>query len=112
MIIYYIFLKGLVFDIKTEYDEMVDSKWYNTKTLFLERINQLPELEDGWQNDFKSSKGKGYGNSYGERKFGAKKFGFDRDNKTRGFNRDNSNNKRKFPENKSSEMNKKIKFND
>ena len=54
-------MKGLVFDIKTEFEETIDSKWYNTKTLILERINELPELEDGWQNDSGNGGGGGGG---------------------------------------------------
>jgi hypothetical protein len=132
-------LKGLVFDIKTEFEETIDSKWYNTKTLILERINELPELEDGWQNDSGNGGGRGFGNGGGgggfggDRRGGRGKFdsrggnksgGFGGGNRSGGFGggnrggfgKDNSfNNKRKFSESNgggNDSSNKKIKFTD
>jgi hypothetical protein len=133
-------LKGLVFDIKTEFEETIDSKWYNTKTLILERINELPELEDGWQNDSGNGGGRGFGNGGGggggfggDRRGGRGKFdsrggnksgGFGGGNRSGGFGggnrggfgKDNSfNNKRKFSESNgggNDSSDKKIKFTD
>ena len=134
LVIFFFLLKGLVFDIKTEFEEFVDSKWYNTKTLFLERLTELPELEDGWQNEANNGgsrgggRGFGSGNGFGERR-GARGGGsrFDsRSNSGRGGGfgnkggfggRDNKsgfNNKRKFGDSNGGgeSANKKIKFTD
>jgi hypothetical protein len=123
--------KGLVFDVLSEYDELIQKNWFNTKSLELKALTELPDIE---QESFSSGGGgRGYGNGrgggYGDRNGGG---GFRRDGRGGsgrggrggggrfggrdsggGFGRGNSNgfsNKRKFDEASSASSNKKIKF--
>jgi hypothetical protein len=38
--------KGLVFDVSSEYDELIQEKWFNTKSLELKPVTELPEVEE------------------------------------------------------------------
>ncbi len=37
--------KGLVFDVSSEYDDLIAEKWFNTKALELKMLTELPEVE-------------------------------------------------------------------
>lgn len=131
--------KGLVFDVLSEYDDLIQEKWFNTKSLELKALTELPEIE---QETSFSSGGRGYGDRNGRggggggfRRDGGGGGGFRRDGgggrgfggrggrgggggrfggrDSGGFGRGNSNgmsNKRKFDEASSASSNKKIKF--
>ena len=38
--------KGLVFDVSSECDDLILEKWFNTKSLEMKIIEELPELEE------------------------------------------------------------------
>ena len=38
--------KALVFDVSSEYDELITEKWFNTKSLEMKVVTELPELEE------------------------------------------------------------------
>ena len=37
--------KGLVFDVLSEYDDLIQEKWFNTKSLEMRVLTELPEVE-------------------------------------------------------------------
>ncbi len=124
--------KGLVFDVSSEYDEVIAEKWFNTKSLSLEQLTVLPELEEervnpsrngfgrsgggGGGGGFRGGNNRGRGGDRGGRgrgdrggrgRGGGGRFG-GRDGGSEGFS-----NKRKFDEASSrANNNKKIKFDD
>ena len=38
--------KGLVFDVSSDCDELILEKWFNTKSLEMKIVEELPELEE------------------------------------------------------------------
>ena len=38
--------KGLVFDVSSDCDDLILEKWFNTKSLEMKIIEELPELEE------------------------------------------------------------------
>ncbi len=36
---------GLVFDVSSEYDELITEKWYDTASLGLKAVTEMPEIE-------------------------------------------------------------------
>ncbi|RNA12813.1 nucleolar RNA helicase 2-like, partial [Brachionus plicatilis] len=38
--------QGLVFDVSSEYDDLIQEKWFNTKSLELKPVTELPEIEE------------------------------------------------------------------
>jgi hypothetical protein len=38
--------KGLVFDIDSSYDDLIQEKWFNSKALELKLLTELPDLEE------------------------------------------------------------------
>lgn len=96
-------MKGLVFDLLSQFDETIEAKWYDTKQLFLKQINSLPELENN-----QNSKFSGFNASGNFRK--RTNSGVNEARKSEGFK---MNFKRKIFENNYTENpNKKIKFDD
>ena len=58
--------KGLVFDLSSEYDDMIQEKWFNTKSLEMKPITELPEVEQ------EVSQGGGFRDRRGGGRFGDK----------------------------------------
>lgn len=42
----YVSFQGLVFDISSEYDELIEKKWFNSNSLELKKLTELPELDE------------------------------------------------------------------
>jgi ATP-dependent RNA helicase DDX21 len=61
--------KGLVFDVASEYDDLIQEKWYNTKALELKVLKELPELEEE-KGGFGGFSGGGGGGRFGNRQGG------------------------------------------
>ncbi len=73
--------KGLVFDVASEYDDLIQEKWYNTKALELKALKELPELEEE-KGGFSGGGGRsggdrrgGFGNGGGGGRFGNRQGG-------------------------------------
>lgn len=60
--------KGLCFDIDCKYDEVIESQWHNTKSLSMDKLEELPELEpEESRGGFGGSRGGGGGRGGGFR---------------------------------------------
>lgn len=105
---------GLVFDVSSEYDDIIQEKWFNTKTLELKPVSELPEIEEevrqgGGFGGFRDRRGGDRGSrgggfrSNGRNGRGGK---FERSDR---FGGNNESNKRKF-DNVAATQNKRIKF--
>ena len=54
--------KGLVFDILSDYDDLIQEKWFNTKSLEMKALEELPELEQERSSGFGGDRnGGGFG---------------------------------------------------
>jgi hypothetical protein len=106
----------LVFDISSEYDDAIQANWYNTKTLKIEAITKLPEIEEEQNNYQSSSNGRGFnrrgggggrGGNYSKRDngYGSRNNGSSNGQRSGGF-------KRSFDSAQSYTPSKKIKFDD
>lgn len=103
--------KGLVFDVSSEYDEIIQDKWFDTKSMQLKMLTELPEIEQ------EPNMGGG-GGGYGGRRFGGGGGGGRFGGRSGGggrFNNGNSgggygDNKRKFDYAASAGSQKRIKF--
>jgi len=38
--------KSLVFDVSSEFDSVIEEKWFNTRSLEMKKVTELPELEE------------------------------------------------------------------
>ncbi len=121
--------KGLVFDISSEYDDIIQEKWFNTKSLEMKPLTELPEVEQEQSSGgggYKGRNGGGGGGRFGNRGGndrrggGGGRFGNRGGNDRRGGgfggggdrsrNNDRFDNKRKFDSAAASSSNKRIKF--
>jgi len=51
--------KSLVFDVSSEFDAVIEEKWFNTRSLEMKKVTELPELEE------ETGRGSGGGGGYG-----------------------------------------------
>lgn len=56
--------KGLCFDISSEFDKIIEEKWFNTKSLSMDKLEELPELEAEASGGFGGG-GRGFGGGRG-----------------------------------------------
>ena len=52
-------IKGLVFDVLSEYDDIILDRWTDTRSLQMHPLTELPELEQERQNGFGDRNGGG-----------------------------------------------------
>ena len=132
--------KALVFDVSSEYDALIEEKWFNTKSLEMKVCTELPELEEersgGFERngggggggggfrrgggdggrDRRGGGGGGFGGGRGRGGRGGSSFGGrggrDRDSSRGGFGGGGGDNKRKFDNASAAMSSKKIKFDD
>lgn len=65
--------KGLVFDVLSEYDDLIQEKWFNTKSLEMRVLTELPEVEqEASSGGYGGSGRNGGGGGYGNRGFGGR----------------------------------------
>ncbi len=117
--------KGIVFDVLSQYDDLIAEKWFNTRSLELTPLTELPEIEadtsSGGGGGFGGGRAGGggrFGNKRGGggRKFGGGgggRFGGDRNGGGGRFGGDRNggdSNKRKFDAASSASQSKRVKF--
>lgn len=105
--------KGLVFDISSEYDDLIQEKWFNTKSLELKPVSELPEIEEevrqsGGFRDHRGGDRGSRGGGFRSNGRNARGGRFERSGRF-GGNNDAGSNKRKF-DNVAATQNKRIKF--
>jgi ATP-dependent RNA helicase DDX21 len=69
--------KALVFDVSSEFDSVIEEKWFNTRSLEMKKVTELPELEEERQSGGGGGGGR-FGGRGGGGRGGGRGFGGDR----------------------------------